>query len=428
LPGCLFDPGTASTAAFAPRHDPAAQQARLAEALACRTGSEVWCWAARHAADLEDAAADLELNLLFWLIPQAAQEVARFAQSISRYRGRLLRGAERTRAVAAAATPPAQADAAGPNPDLFFFAPLGAWADEDPDNERAARALGETLLARAGVTEVRADWPEATQDLLYGCAWFVGRHRWFPEPVEITRASSADRLLHPGWYQAVMREAVAAADRDRQPRIGLAVLNALYALADRIAEQAPDDMPPARGRLLRAVLLFQGVGLGEQLALDGEVAAFDAVRRMLETAISLCEVIIVSPNSPDEHEEAVNLLGLSAARRAGVSGNDPAAGRAVLARALAVVRDTPAAPADLPRRREREAELLVRLCHLDVRDRRFDEVAEHLQRATTLAGPNPGPDLAERLRHHQAKVHVLRGDYDAAEQCFFPQSSGEDPP
>src|SRR5262249_16604832 len=100
-------------------------------------------------------------------------------------------------------------------------------------------------------TEVRADWPEAPRDLLYGCAWFVGRHRWFAEPVEITRAAPDSWRLHTGWYPVVLREAVAAADRDRHPRTGLGVLNALYALADRATDQDPDGAPLARGSLVR---------------------------------------------------------------------------------------------------------------------------------------------------------------------------------
>jgi hypothetical protein len=385
----------------------------------------MWCWAARHAADLEDAAADLELNTLLGLLPERGEEATRFARAMARYQERLLLGAGLVRDVVTAPGPEGQADAAGANPDLFFFAPLAVWSDESPHHEQAARALCETLLARAGVMEVRADWPETIRSLLYGCAWFVGRQRWFPEPVEVTRAMPADRRLQSGWYRTVMREAVAAAGRDRQPRIGLAVLNALYALADRAADSGPDGSAVPRGPLVRASLFFVAVELQEQLALAGEAAVFEAIRRALESAIGLCESIVADPILPEEREDAVNLLGLCAARRAGVSVNDPEAGRRILERALAVMRDTPAGAAVTPRC-QREAALLLRLCHLDLRERHYDGAEERLRRAAELAGATPSPDLAERLQYFRAKLHVLRGDYDAAEQCFFPRPSGEE--
>jgi hypothetical protein len=96
-----------------------------------------------------------------------------------------------------------------------------------------------------------------------------------------------------------------------------------------------------------------------------------------------------------------------------------------LHQALKVLRGAPAADTAVPRRREREAELLVRLCHLDVREGQYDAAEEHLQRAIVLAGEPPDPDLAERIRHHRAELFVLRGDFDAAERCFFPPSSAE---
>ena len=106
------------------------------------------------------------------------------------------------------------------------------------------------------------------------------------------------------------------------------MLNALYALADRATEPDANDTPVARGPIVRAALLFLAVDLQEQLALTGEAVVFDAIPPdagdrdhplRIDCGRRECGV--------RDREEAVNLLGLAAARRASVSVNDPAAGR-----------------------------------------------------------------------------------------------------